>query len=114
MQNRISHITNQQGERMERHEDMEKELVDYFKDLQKEQQDNRQPAIDQITQLIPNLITDEHNQMLLRPITPQEVDTAMAQLKDGKAPGPDGFTANFFHHFWELIREEVWQLVEES
>lgn len=38
----------------------------------------------------------------------------MAQLKDGKAPGPDGFTANFFHDFWELIHAEVWELVEES
>lgn len=38
----------------------------------------------------------------------------MAQLKDGKAPGPNGFTTNFFHEFWELIKIEVWELVEES
>jgi len=38
----------------------------------------------------------------------------MAQLKDGKAPRPDGFTANFFHEFWDLIKAEVWELVEES
>jgi len=44
----------------------------------------------------------------------QEVEDAMAQLKDGKAPGPDGFTANFFHAFWELIKTEVWELVDES
>ena len=52
--------------------------------------------------------------MLLRHVSPQEVDEAMAQLKDGKAPGPDGFTSNFFHHFWDLIKHEVWLLVEES
>lgn len=44
----------------------------------------------------------------------KEVEDAMAQLKDGKAPGPDRFTANFFHEFWELISTEVWELVEES
>lgn len=38
----------------------------------------------------------------------------MAQLKDGKEPGPDGFTANFFHAFRELIKTEVWEIVEES
>ena len=38
----------------------------------------------------------------------------MTQMKEGKAPGPDGFTSNFFHHFWDLIKNEVWQLVEES
>lgn len=38
----------------------------------------------------------------------------MKQLKEGKAPGPYGFSTNFFHAFWELIKEEVWQVVEES
>jgi len=32
----------------------------------------------------------------------------------GKAPGPDGFTIDFFHFCWLMIREEVWKLVEES
>jgi len=44
----------------------------------------------------------------------QEVDTAMQQLKEGKAPGPDGFTTTFFHSFWDLIKEEVWKVVGES
>lgn len=35
-------------------------------------------------------------------------------MKEGKAPGPDDFTANFFHKFWNLINNEVWQVVEES
>ena len=38
----------------------------------------------------------------------------MEQSKDGKALGLYGFTSNFFHHFWDLIKIEVWQLVEES
>ena len=36
MQNWISNITNQQGERMEKHEDMEQELLEYFKGIQQE------------------------------------------------------------------------------
>ena len=31
-----------------------------------------------------------------------------------KAPGPDGFTSNFFHFFWDMIKEEVLAIVEES
>eukprot|EP00253_Pinus_taeda_P005945 PITA_05945 len=50
----------------------------------------------------------------MRPILIQEVDEAMAQIKEGKAPGPDGFTTTFFHAFWDLIKMEVWQIVEES
>eukprot|EP00253_Pinus_taeda_P007997 PITA_07997 len=76
MHNLISHIQNDQGERVETHE--------------------------------------EHNLLLLQPIQLHEVDNAVKNLKSGKAPGPDGFTSDFFHHFWDLIQIEVWQLVEES
>ena len=31
-----------------------------------------------------------------------------------KAPGPDGFTSNFFHNFRDLVKEEVLEIVEES
>lgn len=115
MQNRIHHITNQQGEQVEQHEEIEQVLPDYFKSIQQEDRTiDRQPAIDTISQLIPKLVTAEHNKMLLRPVSLQEVETAMGQTKDGKALGPDGFTSNFFHHFWQLIKTEVWDLVEES
>ena len=32
----------------------------------------------------------------------------------GKAPGLDGFTSNFFHYFWDLVKEEVLEIIEES
>ena len=35
-------------------------------------------------------------------------------MKEGTSPGPDGFTMNFFHHFWELINRDVWRIVEDS
>ena len=31
----------------------------------------------------------------------------------GKAPGSDGFTSNIFQHFWDLVKEEVLEIVEE-
>lgn len=71
-------------------------------------------AIEKITENNPKLVTEEHNQLLLKPVKLQEVENAVHQLKEGKAPRPDGFTSNFFHNFWELIKLEVWQIVEES
>lgn len=65
-------------------------------------------------QQIPKIINEDHNNRLLQPISMQEVDNAMAQLKDGKAPRPDRFIANFFHAFSEHIKKEVWELVDES
>jgi hypothetical protein len=27
---------------------------------------------------------------------------------------PDGFTSDFFHHCWAMIRTEVWEILEDS
>ena len=32
----------------------------------------------------------------------------------GKSPGPNGFTTNLFHHFWDLFKEYVLGIMEES
>jgi len=114
MYNLISHFQNDQGERIEMHEGIEEGFLRYFKKVHQEPNTDRLPAIEKILQKIPKLITEEHNLLLLQPIQLHEVDSAVKQLKAGKALGPDGFTSDFFHHFWDLIQIEVWQLVEES
>ena len=35
-------------------------------------------------------------------------------MKEGDSLRPDGFTLNFFHHFWEMIKIDVWNIVEKS
>lgn len=97
--NNIPFIQKQDGARIEQHEEIEEELLNHFKHVHQESNANRRPAIERITQNVPKLLTEEHNELLLRPILTQEVDTAMSQLKEGKAPGPDGFTTTFFHTF---------------
>jgi hypothetical protein len=42
------------------------------------------------------------------------VDQDIHNLPTRKAPGLDGFTTNFFHSYWPMLREEVWNMVEES
>lgn len=114
MHNNITHIQNEQGIKVEKHEEIESALLNYFKQMHREPNGDRSQAIEKITQNIPKLISEEHNQMILKPVDLQEVELAVRQLKAGKAPGPDGFTSKFFHNFWELIKMEVWQVVEES
>eukprot|EP00253_Pinus_taeda_P021027 PITA_21027 len=114
MHNKIPFIQNQEGVKVEEHEKIEEILLNHFQQVHQEQAMDRQRAIGKITSNIPKLVTEEHNELLMSPIQAQEVDKAMTQLKEGKAPGPDGFTTKFFHVFWDLIKEEVWQVVEES
>eukprot|EP00253_Pinus_taeda_P029932 PITA_29932 len=114
MHNHISQLNNAQGEQVESQEGIEKEFLQYFKAMSQEPNINRTEEIDRISCNIPRLITEDHNTLLLKPISLQEAEIAANSLKAGKAPGPDGFISNFFHHFWELIKWEVWQMVEES
>jgi len=114
MNNNISHIKNEQGARIETHEGIENEFLRYFKQTHQEPNIDRTQAIDRVLRNIPKLVTEEHNQLLLCPTNLQEVENAVKQLKARKASGPDGFTSKFFHNFWDLIKLEVWQVVEES
>eukprot|EP00253_Pinus_taeda_P023098 PITA_23098 len=82
--NNIPFIQKQGGLRVKHHEEIEKEFLNHFKQVHQEPNVDMRPAIERITQNVPKLITEEHNELLLRPILTQEVDTAMSQLKEGK------------------------------
>jgi exonuclease III len=112
--NRITKLENAQGSTLLTHQDITQELTDYYQDLLSEPPVNRAEAIGRVTTNILTLITQEQNEALMTPISQAEVDQAIQELPTGKAPGPDGFTMDFFHSCWPMLREEVWQLVEES
>ena len=50
----------------------------------------------------------------MQPISMQEVEAAVEQMMDETSLGPDGFTIDFFHHCWNLLKDEVLEIVEES
>ena len=50
----------------------------------------------------------------MQPISLQQVEVPVEQMVDGTSPGPDGFTIDFFHHCWDLLKEEVLEIVEYS
>ena len=75
---------------------------------------NHHVVIEKITQNIPKLVSEKQNDALLWPITQEEVNDTMQQTPVGKAPGPDGFTVDFFHYYWHFIKADVWKIMEES
>ena len=75
---------------------------------------DRSEEIRKITRHITRHVSTNQNEFLLKPVEFQEVEEVVSQMSDGKALGPYGFKTNFFHYFWDLIKEEVWKIVEES
>jgi len=50
----------------------------------------------------------------MAPILMQELEEVVFQIKYGTALGPDGFTINFFHQFWDILKNDILNIVEDS
>ena len=55
---------------------------------------------------IPQLATDE-NKILTTQFSEKEVFEAISQMKNNKAPGPDGFPAEFYKRCWHIIKGDL-------
>ena len=51
---------------------------------------------------LPQLSTEQVN-ILDSPVTEKELFTALNLMPNNKAPGPDGFPAEFYKHFWSIL-----------
>lgn len=56
---------------------------------------------------IPNMVPEDINQDLIKPIHEQEIKEAVWNLQIDKAPGPDGFTSNFYRATWSIIKDDL-------
>jgi hypothetical protein len=58
-------------------------------------------------EVIPNLVTAEINALLTMLPSHEEIKAAVFYLNKDSAPGPDGFGAFFFQHYWDIVSKEV-------
>lgn len=89
-------------------------MVHFYSELLKESKEASNVDIQAITQYIPRLVTQDQNITLKRKIERMEVEEVVFQMEKGKSLGPDGFTFAFFQNCWDLVKEELWEVVEES
>ncbi|KAL0322039.1 UNVERIFIED_CONTAM: Transposon TX1 uncharacterized protein [Sesamum calycinum] len=54
-----------------------------------------------------HIITDEEASLLIRPITKDDVKTAVFDIEEDRAPGPDGYSSGFFKAAWPVVGEEI-------
>jgi hypothetical protein len=67
--------------------------------------------VELITYDIPQ-VSHEENTILYADFIEKEVFEAIMQMKENKAPGPDGFPAEFYQSFWEVIKIDLMRLFE--
>ena len=113
-QNIVSRLKTPSGQIVEKQADIESNLVHFYSELLKEPKEASNEDIQAITRYIPKPVTQDQNITLKRKIERMQVEEAIFQMEKGKAPGPDGFTIDFFQNYWDLVKEELWEVVEES
>jgi hypothetical protein len=89
-------------------------LVSHFQGIAQEPNQDRTEAIQRINQHILRLVIEEQNINLNKPITKEEIDEVVQEIPNGKAPGPDDFTVEFFKSCWEVVKHDDYGVVEES
>lgn len=79
-------------------------IVSYFQKLFSSVEGNREETVKYALSL---MVTEEENQRLISIPSPAEIKDAILSIHADKAPGPDGFSAGFFHSHWSEIWEEI-------
>lgn len=76
--------------------------------------ENNEAAREDCFHHLQQTVTAEHNLELLKPLTIEEVSTAVKQLPAGKAPGVDSIPAEFYQEVWEDIETDIFNFVSEA
>ncbi|XP_021996237.1 uncharacterized protein LOC110893435 [Helianthus annuus] len=64
-------------------------------------------SLDPSPELFTKKLDTEVASNMVRPITLEEIKSAMFAIGNDKAPGPDGFTAAFFKNAWDIVGSDI-------
>jgi hypothetical protein len=105
--NTITHLWDEQGQRVDDVEQIKLVAKNFYKKLLGS---NLMTFTDEkaarISQLVSMAIPAEKSVLLEKEVTEEEIRETLF-MKSNKAPGPDGYTAEFFKAAWHIVGKEV-------
>ncbi|XP_070022653.1 uncharacterized protein [Nicotiana sylvestris] len=104
----LKQIQDTNGNWLEGNNDMADEEVRFFKEQL--QEETTTMSFD-ILEHVPTLVDYAQNVELIKQPTKKEVRHAVFGLNGDSAGGPDGFTGCFFHTCWDIIAEDMVNIV---
>ncbi|XP_019241757.1 PREDICTED: uncharacterized protein LOC109221761 [Nicotiana attenuata] len=110
--NGIQILTNDMGTQLVIEDDIEAEILGYYKKLLGPRADNI-PAINPNVMKLGAVLNIDQQLQLIKPVTKEEEWEALKEIGDLKALGYDGFNVVFFKKSWQIIGENVTQAVLE-
>ena len=106
--NMIKKLEDESGTWIEDPGDLSSHINGYFQTLFTREVDD--PDANVLDKVKPR-VTQEMNELLCSPYMREEVKKALFNIGDLKAPGPDGLHAIFFKRYWDVIGEELTEVV---
>jgi len=86
----------------------------YFELLFKSSSEQHLPDKVSTASLYTNMLSAVEADDLFKPVTLSELKTTLSLLKKEKSPGPDGWTTEFFSHFFDLVGSDLLLMVEDA
>ncbi|CAL1361203.1 unnamed protein product [Linum trigynum] len=107
--NRIVGLKNERGTWIKRPLDLANHIKGFYQNLFS----GRSMDFDgHLLQGFPQLVSQEMNDILCRPVTNGEIKQAVFSLGPHKSPGPDGFSGQFYRNYWGSIEDNFCEEVE--
>ena len=104
----IAEIETENGEYITDENQILSEIETYYHNLYSSQSTATLSEFRQFTQNIDiPLLTEDIRAKLERRLTYEECKTALSSFSNGKSPGEDGFTAEFYAKFFDILGEDL-------
>eukprot|EP00253_Pinus_taeda_P027771 PITA_27771 len=112
--NTIWKLRDQNGREASSFEDLSRMGKAHFQNLFTAQGGITLAEIIRIAQCFPRFVEEEEAGRLMEVVSKEEVEHIIKSMAKDKSPGPDGWTIELFNHFFDLIGDELSEVVEES
>ncbi|VFQ80769.1 unnamed protein product [Cuscuta campestris] len=106
----IKHIKSSEGRNLTQPKEIQTEAVNHFTKIYTKSSVH---GLEEITQFIPNVITEEENNNLTIIPTLEEVRAAVWDLDPHSTSGPDGYTWEFFRKTWHILGQDLHKAAQE-
>nr|XP_009792450.1 PREDICTED: uncharacterized protein LOC104239503 [Nicotiana sylvestris] len=104
----IHKIKNEEGEWIQGDENIGKVACEYFHELFS---DNDSIIREDLLSIIPTMITNDDNDNLTKDQSMIELKEVVFSMNPSSAAGPDGMNGKFFEACWEVIKEDLLNVV---
>lgn len=108
-QNTIIRLKDSRGDWISWGNGLEEVIIDYFTDIFKSSSSD----FEVVVQRLDPCVSNDQNSELLKPVSDDEMHSALFQMHPDKSLGPDGMTPRFFQKNWSMVQADVIHLVQQ-